>query len=325
MTTAPPPAAPPPGPPPLDPPAWQPPPPPPVPSARPQLRRSRTDKILGGVSGGLAEYSGIDALLWRVGFVALALAGGTGVIVYLLLWLLMPAGPAAYVPTAYGPTAYGAPGQARVKAPAGPRSPVPGVTIAALLILVGALSLITRFSDWNLGPRAFLGTALLVVGLGLVAAAFSGGRTARGGLIALGVVLSLALLVASTMPWKNVHGGFGDRTFRPATEAQVRDRYQAGAGDMTVDLTGVDVSHLDAPISTRIEHGVGDVKVLVPRDADVRLTVMSGVGSIDAFGQGSLDRGFFPGSGTGSWVDDSKAEFVIAVHNGAGDVEVSRG
>ena len=320
MTTAPPPAAPPPGPPPLDPPAWQPPPPPPAPPTRPQLRRSRTDKILGGVSGGLAEYSGIDALLWRVGFVALALAGGTGVIVYLLLWLLMPAGPATY-----GPTAYGAPGQARVKAPAGPRSPVPGVTIAALLILVGALSLITRFSDWNLGPRAFLGTALLVVGLGLVAAAFSGGRTARGGLIALGVVLSLALLVASTMPWKNVHGGFGDRTFRPATEAQVRDRYQGGAGDMTVDLTGVDVSHLDAPISTRIEHGVGDVKVLVPRDADVRLTVMSGVGSIDAFGQGSLDRGFFPGSGTGSWVDDSKAEFVIAVHNGAGDVEVSRG
>src|SRR4051794_8035151 len=109
MTTAPPPAAPPPSPPPsspppsspppsrpppmdpppIHPPAWQPPPPPPMPPARPQLRRSRTDKILGGVSGGLAEYSGVDALLWRVGFVALALAGGTGVIVYLLLWLLM--------------------------------------------------------------------------------------------------------------------------------------------------------------------------------------------------------------------------------------------
>src|SRR5215217_5698643 len=93
MTTAPPPAAPPPSPPPpLDPPMWQPPPPPPGPPVRPQLRRSRTDKILGGVSGGLADYSGIDALLWRVGFVALALAGGSGIVVYLLLWLLMPAG-----------------------------------------------------------------------------------------------------------------------------------------------------------------------------------------------------------------------------------------
>src|SRR3954467_15164003 len=128
MTTAPPPAAPPPSPPPpLDPPAWPPPPPPPMPPARPQLRRSRTDKILGGVSGGLAEYSGIDALLWRVGFVALTLAGGTGVIVYLLLWLLMPAGAPAYP---------GAP-QGRQRPPAGPRSPVPGVTIAGLLIVVG--------------------------------------------------------------------------------------------------------------------------------------------------------------------------------------------
>ena len=36
-------------------------------------------------------------------------------------------------------------------------------------------------------------------------------------------------------------------------------------------------------------------------------------------------RGFFPGTGTGSWVDDGQAEFVITVHNGAGDVEVSRG
>jgi phage shock protein C len=50
--------------------------------------------MLGGVSGGLAEYSGIDTVLWRVGFVALTLAGGSGILVYLLLWVLMPAGPA---------------------------------------------------------------------------------------------------------------------------------------------------------------------------------------------------------------------------------------
>src|SRR3954467_14755655 len=123
MTSAPPPT--PPAPPPLQPPAWAPPPPPPGPPARPQLRRSRTDKILGGVSGGLAEYSGIDALLWRVGFVALTLAGGTGVIVYLLLWLLMPAGPTFYgAPGDYGSAAP----QQRGKTPAGPRSAVPGVT-----------------------------------------------------------------------------------------------------------------------------------------------------------------------------------------------------
>ncbi|MCW2698870.1 MAG: putative stress-responsive transcriptional regulator [Blastococcus sp.] len=64
-----------------------------TPSARPPLRRSDTDRLAGGVCGGLAEYSGIDSLLWRVGFVGLTLAGGAGVVVYLLLWVLMPPAP----------------------------------------------------------------------------------------------------------------------------------------------------------------------------------------------------------------------------------------
>ena len=316
MTTAPPPAAPPPSPPPpLDPPVWQPPPPPPSPPARPQLRRSRTDKILGGVSGGLAEYSGIDALLWRVGFVALALAGGTGIVVYLLLWLLMPAGPAAYGPAA----------EKQAKAPAGPRSPVPGLTIAALLIVVGALALITRFTAWDAGPRVFIGSALLVVGLGLVAAAFTTGRTARGGLIALGVVLSLALITVSTLPWNGMRGGVGDRTYRPATAAEVRDTYRGGAGDMTVDLSRIDVGDLNREIDTRIEHGIGDLTVIVPRSADVQLFVEQGIGDLEVFGRGASADGFFSGVGSRPWTDDGEPEFVLTINSGLGDVEVSRG
>ena len=313
MTSAPPPAVPPPSPPPLDPPVWQPPPPPPGPPVRPQLRRSRTDKILGGVSGGLAEYSGIDALLWRVGFVALALAGGTGIVVYLLLWLLMPAGPAAY----------GVPVERQAKVPAGPRSPVPGLTIATLLIVVGLLALIDRIGGPDFGPRAFIGSALLVVGLGLVAAAFSPGRTARGGLIALGIVLSLALAAASTLPWNGVRGGVGDRTFRPASEAQVRDVYRGGVGDMTLALSRLDGRITDGPVTTRIDHGVGDLELIVPPSADVQLTIEAGLGDVRVFG--SSDDGFFPGSGTASWTDDGRAEFEIMIHNGLGDVEVSRG
>ena len=62
-------------------------------TVRTALRRSSTDRMLGGVCGGLAEYSGLDPVLWRVGMVALTLLG-PGVIVYLLLWVLMPTGPA---------------------------------------------------------------------------------------------------------------------------------------------------------------------------------------------------------------------------------------
>jgi phage shock protein PspC (stress-responsive transcriptional regulator) len=69
------------------PPADQPTAPPPL---RPEARRSGTDRMAGGVCGGLADYSGVDAVLWRVGFVALTLIGGSGVLLYLLLWVLLP-------------------------------------------------------------------------------------------------------------------------------------------------------------------------------------------------------------------------------------------
>src|SRR4051812_15888970 len=117
MTSVPPPPPAPPALPPSEPPAAEY--PPPTPPARPALRRSRTDKVIGGVAGGLAEYSGIDPLLWRVGFVALALAG-PGVPVYLLLWLFMPADPGGA----------GLARGVRDRTSAGPRSPVPGVTLA---------------------------------------------------------------------------------------------------------------------------------------------------------------------------------------------------
>src|SRR3954471_17403662 len=66
----------------------------PAPSpTRPQrLRREREGRLLGGVCTGLARHLGVDPLLVRVVFVAAAAAGGFGVGVYLLLWLLLPEG-----------------------------------------------------------------------------------------------------------------------------------------------------------------------------------------------------------------------------------------
>ncbi|HEV8153833.1 MAG TPA: PspC domain-containing protein [Solirubrobacteraceae bacterium] len=66
----------------------------PAPSpTRPQrLRREREGRLLGGVCTGLARHLGVDPLLVRVVFVAAAAAGGFGVGVYALLWLLLPEG-----------------------------------------------------------------------------------------------------------------------------------------------------------------------------------------------------------------------------------------
>ncbi len=54
------------------------------------FRRSGSDKWLGGVCGGLATITGLESWVWRLILTVLALFGGTGVILYLLLWIFVP-------------------------------------------------------------------------------------------------------------------------------------------------------------------------------------------------------------------------------------------
>lgn len=301
-------------------PAGPPPPPPGADGLRPPLRRSRTDKVLGGVSGGLAEYTGIDALLWRVGFIALVFAGGTGVVVYLLLWVLMPR-------RQDGEAAAAAP--SRVEAgPPEPRSPVPGITVAVLLILVGVLALVARVTPWTPGPVPFLATALITVGIGLGVGAFVSGRSSRGPLIALGVLLSFALLVASATDGDGFRNGrdrgLGDQSYTPQDATAVQPRYESGVGDFELDLTDVDLADLTQPVTTTVNAGVGDVEVVVPRSADVRVEVSNGLGNADVFGRSS-DGGTYAGTGDQPWTGDDTAEIVLTIESGIGDVTVSRG
>lgn len=55
-----------------------------------KLYRSRSDALLGGVCGGIGNHLGVDSNLVRLVFVLLALASGVGVLVYVLLWLIVP-------------------------------------------------------------------------------------------------------------------------------------------------------------------------------------------------------------------------------------------
>ena len=55
-----------------------------------KLYRSRTDKMIGGVCGGLGQYLGIDSTIVRLFFVLLAMGNGVGVLIYLTLWLVVP-------------------------------------------------------------------------------------------------------------------------------------------------------------------------------------------------------------------------------------------
>jgi phage shock protein PspC (stress-responsive transcriptional regulator) len=59
-----------------------------------QLTRSTEDKRLGGVAGGLAAYFGLDATLIRVAWVIAGLMGW-GIALYIILWIVLPEGPAS--------------------------------------------------------------------------------------------------------------------------------------------------------------------------------------------------------------------------------------
>jgi phage shock protein C len=59
-----------------------------------KLRRSRSNRIIGGVCGGLAEFFGLSSFWFRLLFIILALPGGLpGVVPYLILWLIIPLEP----------------------------------------------------------------------------------------------------------------------------------------------------------------------------------------------------------------------------------------
>ncbi len=56
----------------------------------PLLRRSTSDRVVGGVAGGLGRYLGIDPVILRIAFVLLALTGGSGVLLYIIGWIAIP-------------------------------------------------------------------------------------------------------------------------------------------------------------------------------------------------------------------------------------------
>lgn len=58
-----------------------------------RLRRSRDDRWIGGVCGGLARLTGVQTWVWRLLVVLLALWGGSGVVAYVLLWIFVPQDP----------------------------------------------------------------------------------------------------------------------------------------------------------------------------------------------------------------------------------------
>lgn len=126
-------------------------------SGQRRLYRSDTKRILGGVCGGLGEYFGADPVWFRIGFVVLAIGGGSGILLYLILWLIVPRQPADY------------------KAPQTPASSLPATAVVGLiLIAVGGIWFVNTVAP-ALG-RFFWPAVLVAGGLALLIGGLSRDR-----------------------------------------------------------------------------------------------------------------------------------------------------
>ena len=62
-----------------------------MPNPRSSLRRSRRNRIIAGVCGGLAEFFGISSFWFRLAFLIALIPGGVpGILVYVLMWIIVP-------------------------------------------------------------------------------------------------------------------------------------------------------------------------------------------------------------------------------------------
>lgn len=125
-------------------------PPPPGPGKR-RLHKSDEEKMLFGVAGGIAEYADIDPILVRIGFVALLFAGGSAIIIYIVLAIIMP-----------GPDDYGAQHGTGLKGSPQQAVGIVIVIVGAMLLLVN-LGFVARIPWHIIWPSALIGIGLFII------------------------------------------------------------------------------------------------------------------------------------------------------------------
>lgn len=175
--------------------------------------------------------------------------------------------------------------------PRGPRWIGGWVFLFALL--AGGLGTTLTWDGHPLGTslQTGLSCALIVIGLGIAISSFLG-RTGAGSIFL--AVITAGLLACSAALPKDIGTHWIERTWRPATVADVQPAYDLGTGVGTLDLTGLDLAG-GQTVTAQAEVGVGKLKVVVPKDVTVKVSIDVGVGDIQLPGDDQQDVDVEPG------------------------------
>jgi phage shock protein PspC (stress-responsive transcriptional regulator) len=320
-----------------------------------KLARSSSERWLGGVAGGLGEYFGLDPVLFRVAFAISVFFGGLGVLAYLALLAFLPGddGSPAWMEgrsrtftiavaaviglialTALGPPAFvlgpgllcfailGLLGVLLYRALGGSGSDDAAQTIArvtlALLLLAAALGAGTAVGFVAaIGGGVAVAIIAIVAGVTLLAAGLLGGPR----WLMLPVIVLVVPLAVVSAAGIDLHGGVGDRSYRPAGVASLKPEYRVGAGRLTVDMRSVDLPA--GTTNVKLVVGVGEAVVRVPARTCVTTDANVGAGDVTAPGADNR-RGLDVAVADAATPPSGAAVVHVKANVGVGHVQIER-
>ena len=291
-----------------------------------RLERSRSDRMLAGVCGGLARYFDIAPAFYRVGFVVLTLLGGAGILIYLAAALVIPSE-----------------GEDDSIAAAALRNrrERPWPLLGLGLVTVAAAVLIAHGAFWPSGDAAWV--LLLLAGAAILwitrrverrasASASSApvelakedsrrvGRLFRWLAIAFATLLVLILIAAASLAAAfhvHVGNGVGDRKYVVASATDLKPAYKLGIGNLRLDLSRVQLPLGRTPVKARVD--VGKLSVVVPAGVALQIHAHTQAGDVELLGSE------MNGTSVDRTIDQhGKRVLVLDAHVGAGDLQVLR-
>lgn len=225
--------------------------------------------------------------------------------------------PPAWDPLGAAPFAWDLPDPSPVPAPQPPvparrhRSRVGLATMGIILVTAATLAAIAPHAAWLTVPH-IIGILGAIAGIGLIVGAFT--HSGRG-LIGIAILLSVAGVFLTASGLNGFHG-VGNAEYSPTTIGEVQPTYQHSVGKLRLDLAGLTGT---GSVKTDVQLGVGDVMVIVPRDATVHATCSTSVGDVHCLSQNDSgsDNPAATANQTGTGPD-----ITLNVHDGIGKVEV---
>jgi phage shock protein PspC (stress-responsive transcriptional regulator) len=236
-----------------------------------RLLRSRSDRVLSGVAGGLGRYFGIDPVIVRIGFGLSVFFGGLGALAYVLLWV--------FVPTDGDPDRAQRIG-GRLRAAGFWRAlgviAIVALVLAGLFALAGAAAFAVALG-WGV-PVAIV---IIAIGVLLAFTAFRGG--ARW-LIPPAVALAVGGGVAAASDL-DFRGGIGEREYHPLSAKSIpADGYRLGVGRLVVDLRELNWRK-ERVVKLNVSLGTGQANVFVPPHVCIAGTTHTGIGESEVAGE----------------------------------------